>query len=339
MPYYAVQPLSAATECYLVEALYWAAVQRFPYVDYDLDGKPWRHGEAWLSEDPWDACRSRYGDLEDHECARIGLQPHWKIAGLAHDRLRREMGLTKKAFNRRLEAISAKDAGCSKGAWHNFLTQLFEAEKQALDEHLTSQEVVLERAANALLEGLKAGNIRASGHPWPKGENFDSARPEPEHALETLNYANPREPIPAEHWGMGQTNWDFNRLDRSWVVYRMILVDTDDLFKAMPPCVDTTIRATDLDQDEFVVQISKDLRLPLRSRGAGGRPRKPEGDFYIEVIRRLIDGEFNFQKQEAEVAYFVEWSQRTHTEQLSSTWLKRRLRKVFELKTLKDQNS
>jgi len=347
LPFYAIEPIPAVEECYLIEAVYWIAVRRFPEVAWVItapgeeeDVKPWRDGEDWLSQDPWDAYHQNFERFTDEECRAIGLDTREEaIKGSAESVLKR--------FD-----IDISDADLSYGFPRLIPGSLSSTRYKEVSDALNLEtfpasceweervDKAIASAEQALLEKLQSGNVPASAHPWPEPTIEIPRKYDDEEgwAHETLPYAKPREPIPAPLWKAENVDWQHNRLDCNWFVYRMVKVDTDSLMQAFPPSKDFTIKPNQEDPSQFVIQIPDSMKVPIRSKGAGGRPRKPEAKFFHEVIRRILSGDFNQDKQDAEVAYFEEWAVDNIPGGVSATWIKDRLSPIFQYISSKDEN-
>jgi hypothetical protein len=229
-------PTSLPDRCYLIEALMWVALNRFPVSSRITPGTSWddREEERCIQGAapflPYDST------VTDDECSRVGLPPNPAYTALKESRVYYEPndlrallahgGLpdrTRSWFEHRLpETIAYHER---KAAWD------MRFEEYLADPKAKLLRALHEGAVDAF--GIKIGTgvlgqftylqaLRWPNRPWPADVDPDIAQ-----TLTPFRDIPPWEPIPPEMWTPEAVRWEGCWAENAETAYCLILVETE----------------------------------------------------------------------------------------------------------------
>ena len=339
MTYYAVSPVRASEYCFLIEAAYWIAVQRFPVGDrtplkrIDFDSgtyiEPWVH-DPWFGQLLPDAIDPNFEELDEHECSKLGIQPmQLELRGVSSSCADREYS----TFD---NSVSVEDPDKD-------VPDLF---FDLTDAWVQSRDAAMNHHKTNLLLKLQTGEIKAVGHLCKKNAQWSQQRLDEQHREELKSAAevwpgrDSMEVIPQLAWDPNEIVWPRNSLVVNEGVYRMIQICTDDLFAHFPPDADRILGQNLDDERRLLLDLGKGdvLKVEALQKRAAGRPPIPANKVFHEIIKRIMEGKFNFAKQDSEVQHLKEWAASNGIDIGGDTWLKGILRPIYAANFSKDKN-
>ncbi len=290
-----LQPVAVAEQCYLSEALWWVALQRFPVEFITENGTDQRIDLKYIDgiepNLPGDSL------VTDEECARVGLPPNPMFdaaeRGEFHsepDHLRWLMQLElseadRQELEQRLEVSEAFHA--QQHRWDKVL-------KEFLDLHQAR-----------LFVALREGRLQARGRRlgWPTMAECIKA-------LEASEWKDwdeiTWEPIPGDAWISDRIDWEGSSCEGRDSTFCLILIDTEALLSCFPTPLPEPF--------DGVVKISDYLALLEPSATVGtsvtrqrrGRPSFDWEALHVEIAKRIAHSTLPG-KQEAMIAEMQQW--------------------------------
>jgi hypothetical protein len=303
-------PHDIAKRCYLDEALFWVALQRFPLASITEKGIDEREDQEYIEGlEPRIPFES---PVTDEECRRVGLEQNPEYRDFADETYHSLPEHIRTLL--RIHPLPEDDR-----------VRLERELEEAIQFH--RQQAVWESDFSAFVEVHKAklflefreGRLGVVGKRLPRRTFTGSAR-----NLEATNWRGwdscTWDPIPADFWLFKKINWSESYAEGRNAAYALILVDTEMLFHCFPPP----------DPEHFggVAKIANDLVLikdksPTHRAAIRGRPPFRWDEFHLELAKRLRNGDVPA-KQEAFITEMQTWCEaRWHRKVGRSTLLQK----------------
>ncbi len=287
-------PYWIAEECYLSEALMWAAFQRYPKSKIILDRVDMRFDHDYQEEyEPnipdW------HGYIESEEAVRVGLPPNpeWEALFEGDDNLKLLQNNPEQYFSKEAEKQEAQ------------------AKKQ--EEWNGLYEAYIERIQSKFFSALGDGNLKAYGRKLP---HFDL-----EKAAEIMDekgswswFDIEHEEIPSDFWRLKKIDWDQSAAENGEAHYCHVYLKTENLMSLFPaPEVEET-------QTVSVVAgqyVPDDKQAPRKAHisNRGRKGYKWDNDFYLELMDQITkekEREDGKKSQEAVILHMQDWYEKRY---------------------------
>jgi hypothetical protein len=302
-------PKELAPKCYLFEALYWIAFNRYPIVEnYDEHGNDYRFNE----ESFFDFEVPIETDLTLEECERIGLPPDPKAIDdyfLEPDKIRELQNIIKDQKDKldleRKLVISIKYYDELK-IWELGFEDFIEIYK------------------SKLFIALKEGKLEGwglKGCCYPEDETADTDEEERVYVK-----------IPPSSWRLSETNWsDCSLIDETTgSLYNLIPLDTEKLLKLFPGSKPEAATNVMVLAGQYILDNGQKLN-PRRSSNKGRRPSLDWDKVHVEIARRFKIDHLP-DKQEAFIAEMEAWCIKEFNHKPGRSTLLQKISPYYKLK-------
>lgn len=283
------QPVEAASECFLIEALYWRAFGRIPPTSIDAHGEDWRSNETRESL----SAELPYEDYVDVGEARFaGIDPDPRGPELENG-----VGYLEPASIKRLKLIF-ETQGAEPEVLERIGKDLIAHEEYCskLEAWKAQLEAYLEEFKAELFLALRRSKIQAFGC-LVNAENYEN-----EHELDDL-VSSQSVPIDPKVWNANGINWEASSLKRDEHEYVWIKLATSKLMELFPP--ELVLESHESKHLGLVYVAHQGLSSQFSKSRRGRKPYNWE-PFYVEVSRLYLAREMP-QKKEAAIQYFIDW--------------------------------
>jgi len=288
-----LEPQLIAEKCFLIEALLWAGVYRFPIASEGPNGVDVRV-EKEFQEDGDLSYPNADDIISDAECKRVDLpvNPEWNY--LFIELKMGEDYIAEPDFYEKMLTYDFPEA--KKEDLRKKLE--FSRKKYALQsewDKIYNDYIELKKAK--IFVGLREGALKAYGRPIPEYDD--------EEGYLAVDYAHI--PIPNDFWTkIDEINWDLCSCENANGHFEHILMDTSDLFNLFPIPEPDDSKSVQIIAGQFMVDSNdKITKTPKKIRNRGRKPYDWDS-FHLELTRRLQYAQLP-SKQEACVHSMREW--------------------------------
>lgn len=301
--------------CYLSEALYWIAFNRFPVASYTRNGIDVREDpdeiEGFEQSFPFEEIVSA------SECAYAGLpvNPEWVAM------IEGNYSPSSKELERilRMTTLSEKE----RSSYSKSLDRALEAEKN-LAEWEEEFEAFIELHRAKLFLALREGRLKATGRKLDK-PTIEEAFAEYQLADNWKDFAAlPWEEIPARFWSLDDTAWYLSQSHGRKHSYCLILIELDDLLEVFPEGEGIKRLVTQIGD----ALILADDEEPHR-KNPRGRPPFDWDALHVEMAARIKEHGLPA-KQEAFIAEMQEWFEKRWKKQIGRSTLLQKIRPYYK---------
>lgn len=285
------------SQWYLVEAVWWLALQRVPWGTRagELVAEGWFEEDDELPPSDPELSQTSLLALEKEYTDKANLSPSPMVVRADYDSTR-----SLRANIRRIAKLQARIK--DKGIPSHYAETIEIIEDQIFEREIWRQDHLRQFSLDAanLFASLKGGSVTASGFKV-FGKTFDEARKTIK--SRSLNFRTmERISISPEEWSLDGMSWDDCTLQTELHLYCCVAIYRDELLSHFPPklinspnggfCDDLFIVSEDK-VFEFVEDDAKNTKP--------GRPTKNWDAFYLELTDRLMNG--RLPKKQSAAAY------------------------------------
>lgn len=270
---------------FLIECLWWIAVQRIPY--------PKSYSDRTLGHFGNDEQRPRGPALS--ETKLLALEPEYsELLKIAPSPMRVSDDYCDLPFLRgQLNELQSLDQQYP--SWH--VSSYHEDKIHTLEDKIANQvrwlnehRAALDGPVMKLLAALKAGRVKAYGR-MIMGGSIKEAELNQRRKSIVIDQIVPTL-IPSEAWSLSNAAWDDCALQTEYFLYAAIEIHRDSLLTEFPPICDQIIDGGECDGLVITSADHKfDFADETQASPRSGRPTKNWDAFYIELTRRFIDGD------------------------------------------------
>lgn len=287
---------------FLIECIWWVAVQRIPFPEsyrarsidhFGNDENPPRG--PILSETTILALEPEYTEL-------LNISPcPMKVADDNSD-----LPVLREAL-KELQNLNQEYPSWNLSSFHQERIQALEDQIADQVRWLKEHRAALDEPVTKLLDALKAGRIKAYGRKIV-GASIEAA--ERNQRLNSLVLDRIESKlIPASEWNLANADWDNCALQTEHHLYAAIEIHNNSLLTEFPPECE---KISDGGHCDGLVITSADHKFEFadetQNSSRSGRPSKNWDAFYLELMRRFIDGNLP-SKQSAAVYELRIWFQ------------------------------
>lgn len=277
-------PYWIAEECYLSEALMWAAFQRYPKSEIIPDRVDMRFDHDYQEEyEPnipdW------HGYIESEEAERVGLPPNpeWEALFENDDNMKLLQSNPEQYF---AEEAKKREA---------------QAEKQ--EEWNGLYEAYIERIQSRFFNALGDGELKAYGRKLP--------HPDLGKAVEMMDekgswswFDIEHEEIPSDFWRLQHIDWNQSAAENGKAHYCHIYLKTENVMSIFPAPETEDTQTVSVIAGQYVPY---DGQVPRKANiGKRGRPAYDWESFHLEMARLVKAGDLP-KKQEAIIPTMQAW--------------------------------
>lgn len=303
-------PTEIAPKCYLFEALYWVAFNRYPIIDtYDENGDDIRFSEEFIYE--FDI--PLHQGLTPEECNHIGLPADPESIDVYYAK--------PEQISRILEMDLSRE---DRQTYEKELVESIEHHKN-IDiwrEHFNEFiEIYKSKLFVALKEGLISswGTIVASANAPEETKQLYGQQ-------EELSFNK----IPSRSWRLNNIDWEKCSLKKGDLYYYLIHINTGELLQQFPgsePELATNVLTL---AGQYLLD-SDQSQKPKRTSNRGRRPSLDWNKVHVEIARRFKIGDLP-EKQESFIAEMEAWCFETLNHRPGRSTLLQKISPYYKLK-------
>lgn len=292
-------PLAIAEECFLQEALMWAAFHRYPKSEINpyVYTKEMRFDPNMQEEfEPnipyWDI-------VESEEAVRVGLPPNPEWDAYYDDE--QTYTLSDPSTIERLLKLDIEESEKDK-----LRAELVKTKKQAKLQAEWDNEynIYMELIESKFFVALREGKIRAIGRKLPH-HNLKKAIKILDKNQEGWSWSDlEHEEIPSDFWRQDGIDWKESNAKNDKICYFHICVTTEHILAVFPPPIAEEPKSVSLIAGQYV--LDKSQANHIKKSGRRGRPALDWDSFFLEIADRVKNDNLP-EKQEAFIAEMQAW--------------------------------